>query len=80
MPWRMQHFNGYIAKFKNFVVFCLVNGETRFRFRTVNDCCASGFGEVEMAAYKVSMKMCLEYILNGSISLSSNLQININIP
>jgi hypothetical protein len=56
-----------------------LNRQAGFRLRTVDNGGTGGFGQVHMAADKIGVEMRLEYIFDGSLAISSHLQVSINI-
>ncbi len=80
MTRRMQYFDRAVAQVKNLAVDRLMNGKIRLGMRTIYDRGAGSLGQIKMAAYKISMKMGFENILDRRLPLPGKIQINIDIP
>src|SRR6185436_9215696 len=76
----MKYFQRYLSNFENFAIFSYVNREIGFSIRTKYNRCAGYFAEINVTTYKVRMKMRLKNILDGSVSLLSQVNVFINVP
>src|SRR5436190_9746993 len=76
----MHYFDGKPAYFEIFAIRSDMNGKICLSSRAINNSSVRGFAEVNMAADKIRMKMCLEDILDLCFSLIGQLEVNVDIP
>src|ERR1700743_2580382 len=75
----MQDFDGLIAQLKTLPIFREMDGEVGFRTRPIDDRSARCFCQIQMAAHKIGMEMCLEDVFDLSLALFREFQIDIDI-
>src|SRR4030095_13152734 len=80
MTRRVHHFDGQCTDVEYFAICGYVNRKFCLCSRSVYYGSTSCFTQIEMSAYKVSMKMSFEDIPDGSISFCSQFKVFINIP